>query len=108
MPVAQYGHGSGPLQGDSVTGGFVYRGPVEPLQGLYIFADFISDNIWSAPAASLVRGSTATSSVFTNRNAAFAPDEGNLANVTGFGEDEAGNLFIVTIGGNVFMIRATS
>jgi hypothetical protein len=46
MPVAQYGHGSNPFQGNSITGGFVYRGPVEPLQGLYIFADFVSGNIW--------------------------------------------------------------
>lgn len=105
MPVAQYGHGSGLLQGNSITGGFVYRGPVEVLQGLYIFADFISGNIWSAPIASLPSGATASSSVFTNRNAAFAPNAGTLSNVTSFGEDEAGNLYIVTFGGSVFAIR---
>ena len=108
MPVTEYAHGSGPLQGNSVTGGFVYRGPVEELQGLYIFADFISDNIWSVPAASLVQGSTAPSSSFTRRNAAFDPDAGDLTNVTSFGEDEAGNLFIVAFGGDVFMIRPTN
>ena len=105
MPVAQYGHGSGPLQGNSITGGFVYRGPVEALQGLYVFADFVSGNIWSVPIANLPSGSTAPSSAFTNRNAAFAPNAGTLSNVTSFGEDEAGNLYIVTFGGSVFAVR---
>lgn len=108
MPVTQYAHGSGPLQGNTVIGGFVYRGPVEQLQGLYIFADFISDNLWSVPAASLTPGSTAPSSSFTNRNAAFAPNAGSLTSVVSFGEDQAGNLFMVSLGGEVFMIQPTS
>jgi hypothetical protein len=108
MPVAEYGHGSGPLQGNSLIGGFVYRGPVEQLQGLYIFADFISNNIWSVPAASLTPGATAPSSSFTNRNAAFTPNAGSLTSVTAFGEDQAGNLLIVSIGGDVFMIQPSS
>ena len=104
MPVAQYGHGSGPLQGNSVTGGFVYRGPVEALQGLYVFADFISNNIWTVPIAGLAPGTTTPSSAFTNRNAAFTPNVGSLTGVVGFGEDQAGNLYIVSIGGSVFAI----
>jgi hypothetical protein len=108
MPVAEYAHGTGPLQGNSVTGGFVYRGPIEQLQGLYIFADYVSNNIWSVPAASLVPGSTAPSSSFTNRNAAFAPNAGSLTGVASFGEDQAGNLFIVSLGGDVFMFQPTS
>ena len=106
MPVAQYGHGSGPLQGNSVTGGFVYRGPVESLQGLYIFADFVSNNIWTVPIAGLMPGTTAPSSAFTNRNAAFTPDVGALTSIVGFGEDQAGNLYIVSIAGSVFVIEA--
>ena len=39
-PVAEYGHGTGPRQGNSVTGGYVYRGPVEALRGQYFFGDF--------------------------------------------------------------------
>jgi glucose/arabinose dehydrogenase len=108
MPVTEYGHGSGPREGNSVTGGFVYRGPVEPLQGLYIFADFISGNIWSVRAAGLTQGTTAPSSTFRRRNAAFAPDAGSLTNITSFGEDQDGNLFMVSFGGEVFMIRSTS
>ena len=104
MPVTEYSHGSGPLQGNSVTGGFVYRGPVEQLQGLYVFADFISDNIWTVPIAGLVQGTTTPSSAFTNRNAAFTPNAGGLTGIVGFGEDEAGNLYIVSIAGSIFAI----
>jgi len=105
MPVTQYGHGSGPLQGNSITGGVVYRGPVEQLQGLYIFADFVSNNIWSVPIAGLVQGTTTPSSAFTNRNAAFTPNAGALTSIVAFGEDQAGNLLIVSIAGSIFRIE---
>jgi glucose/arabinose dehydrogenase len=111
-PVTEYGRGSGPLEGASITGGYVYRGPVESLYGHYIFADFISNNIWSVPTASLPNntvppGTTVSSSVLTNRNTAFAPNAGSLTNIVSFGEDQAGNLFIVAFGGDVFMIQPT-
>jgi glucose/arabinose dehydrogenase len=109
MPVTEYAHGSGPLEGNAVTGGFVYRGPVESLQGLYIFADYVSGNIWSVAASSLVQGSTAPSSSLTNRNAAFAPNAGSLTRIASFGEDQAGNLFLVAlVSGEVFMIQPTT
>lgn len=108
MPVTQYGHGSGPRQGSSVTGGFVYRGPVDALYGQYIFADFVSNNVWSLPAASLVSGTTISSGDFTMRNAAFTPDAGRLTNIASFGEDAAGNLYLVSLGGDVFMIAPAS
>jgi glucose/arabinose dehydrogenase len=106
MPVLQYGHGTGPLQGNSITGGHVYRGPVEALQGLYIFADFAQNNIWSAPIASLPVGATAPTSVMTNRDADFAPNVGSLTNIASFGEDQSGNLYIVSFGGDVFRFEA--
>lgn len=47
-PAWEYGHGSGELEGMSVVGGVVYRGPRIPeLQGSYIFGDYVSGNIWS-------------------------------------------------------------
>lgn len=108
MPATEYGHGSGPLQGNSITGGFVYRGPVEQLQGLYVFADYVSDNIWTVPISVLAPGATAPSTAFTNRNAAFTPNAGTLSRIAGFGEDQAGNLFMVSlVSGSVFMIQPT-
>jgi len=47
-PLYAYGHGSGSFQGNSVTGGVVYRGTRIPsLTGRYIFSDYSSGNIWS-------------------------------------------------------------
>ena len=104
-PIAEYGHGSGPRQGNSVTGGFVYRGPVTALTGQYIFADFISDNIWSFPVSMVTQGMTIPSSSFTIQTTAFTPDAGTLSNIAGFGEDAAGNLYILSITGSIFVIE---
>lgn len=104
-PIAEYQHGSGPLQGNSVTGGYVYRGPVEALQGEYLFADFVSDNVWSIPVSSITQGSTLATTAFSVRTAAFAPDAGQLQSIASFGEDDPGNLFIVTISGDIFRLE---
>lgn len=46
-PIQDYGRGTGTNQGASVTGGVVYRGSRIPeLHGAYIFADYVSGNIW--------------------------------------------------------------
>ncbi len=104
-PVVEYGHGNGPRQGRSVTGGYVYRGPVTSLVGQYVFADFISGNIWSIPFSSFVAGQTLPSSRLARRNEDFAPDAGTVGSIASFGEDSAGNLFIVSINGDIFMVR---
>jgi len=107
LPVAEYSHGAGPREGNSVTGGLVYRGPVEALRGQYIFADFIRPNLWSIPISRISLGSTLASSQFTLRNADFAPNAGTINNVAGFGVDQAGNLYIVDYDGEIFRIEAT-
>lgn len=104
-PAAEYRHGSGPRQGNSITGGYVYRGPVTALRGHYVFADFISNNIWSLPFASFADGKTIDSSRFALRNEDFTPDAGTLRSIASFGEDSAGNLFLVSLAGDIFMVR---
>jgi glucose/arabinose dehydrogenase len=104
-PVAEYRHGNGPRQGNSITGGYVYRGPVTALRGHYVFADFVSNNIWSVPFASLADGKTLDSSRFTLRNEDFTPDAGTLRSIASFGEDSAGNLLLVSLAGDIFMVR---
>ena len=60
-PVYDYAHGSGNFQGNSITGGFVYRGTrFNNLIGAYIFADYVSGNLWTlrrnaSPPATVVR-----------------------------------------------------
>src|SRR3546814_20788522 len=98
-------HGTGPRQGRTVTGGYVYRGPVASLQGQYVFADFISGNIWTVPFASLVPGETLASSRFARRNEDFAPDAGTLSQTASFGEDRGGTMFLVSICCHIFMFH---
>jgi glucose/arabinose dehydrogenase len=106
-PVAEYSHGSGARQGNVVTGGYVYRGPVEALRGNYFFADFAIPNIWSFPVARASIGATIPSSDFTLRNAAFAPAAGTINNVASFGLDQAGNLYIVDYDGEIYRVEGT-
>lgn len=100
------GQPDGPFQGRSVTGGYVYRGPVEAHQGDYIFADFRSDNLWAIPAASLVNGATLPATAAENINAEFAPDAGTLTLITSFGTDTGGHLYIVSYLGDIFRMEA--
>jgi glucose/arabinose dehydrogenase len=106
-PVLEYPHGSGPLEGRSVTGGYVYRGPFAPLRGLYIFGDFVNRRIWSVPSTSLVQGATLQNTAFTDRTAQFTPDAGTIGLITSFGEDAAGNLYILDFDGDVFRLTVT-
>jgi hypothetical protein len=43
LPIHEYGR----VQGISVTGGFVYRGPtLKGLTGIYIYADYATRRVW--------------------------------------------------------------
>ena len=47
-PVWSYSHGTGTMRGDSVIGGRVYRGNrLGELYGAYVFADYVSGNVWA-------------------------------------------------------------
>ncbi len=86
-PVVVYDHG----QGVSVTGGHVYRGDALPgLAGAYRFGDFGSGTVWALPAG-------ATEAVTTSLN---------VGGLTAFGQDPSGELWTVSIGGEVARIVA--
>ncbi len=82
-PVYEYAHGEA---GISVTGGFVYRGNNLPdLDGAYIYADFASGNVWTLRF---------TEGVWVNELL-----EKGAFQVSSFGEDEAGELYLTDFGG---------
>lgn len=88
-PVADYAHNSAgnPFR-CSVTGGFVYRGPITDFRGIYVYADYCSGEIYMHRP-----GDDGTRLPFVWRDTAN--------DWSGFGEDEAGNLYIVALGGTV-------
>jgi glucose/arabinose dehydrogenase len=104
-PVAEYVHGDSTRQGNTVIGGYVYRGPIEQLSGLYVFADFINPNVWSIPILRALQGTTLPSSEFTVRNFDFLPNAGRFDNIVSFGEDQLGNLYLVDLDGEIFVIE---
>jgi glucose/arabinose dehydrogenase len=105
-PVAEYLHSGGIRGGHSITGGVVYRGPIEALNGHYIFGDFIDGNLWSIPIAQIVPGVTLASGRFVLHRADFTPNAGAITNPVCFGFDQAGNAYIVDFGGSIFRIDA--
>jgi glucose/arabinose dehydrogenase len=89
-PVAEYDHDGGHC---SVTGGYVYRGTAIPnLQGAYILGDYCSGVIWTVKADS--GDYTLTKVMETSHN------------ISSFGEDEAGELYVVDHGGSILNLVA--
>jgi len=109
-PIYDYEHGGGPLQGNSVTGGYVYRGPAISLRGRYLFADFVNSRIWSlvwdGSDPSAFDGTNFLDFIDHTGTPEFMPDAGILTGISSFGEDAAGNVYITTLGGEVFRIAA--
>jgi len=104
-PVLEYAHGSGPREGRSVTGGYVYRGPIESLRGQYFFGDFITGNIWSVRTSDVLLGATLFSDRFILRRADLTPNQGAIGNIASFGVDEPGNLYIIDFDGEIFRLE---
>ena len=100
-PIHEYPRSSG----QSVTGGYVYRGFALGVaaRGRYFFADFVSSRIWSIRLA--VNGSTgeATASDLQDHTAQL----GNIANPSSFGEDASGELYVVSYSGTIHRIAST-
>lgn len=97
-PIHEYSHVGAPNGGNSITGGYVYRGPIPELQGVYFFADFVSKQIWS------FRYDGATKTEFQNRTTSLAPVAGNIGNIASFAEDGAGNLYIIDYDGELYRL----
>jgi glucose/arabinose dehydrogenase len=92
LPIAEYDHSQGRC---AVTGGYVYRGDQIPsLQGHYIYGDYCSGDIW----ALAYDGNVVTGNMLLT--------ESGLS-ITSFGEDRAGNLYIVDRVGGIYTLVQT-
>jgi glucose/arabinose dehydrogenase len=87
-PVYEYDHSGGRC---TVIGGYVYRGQAIPgLQGTYLFTDFCGGLIIGLP---------------TSSGKAFLLDAGPTS-ISSFGEDSAGELYVLVLGVGVYRIDA--
>ena len=91
LPVAEYKNNTKDYL--SVTGGFVFRGPNQPsLKGIYFYADYGTGRIWGLQQ---INGTWETKLLLDTSHA-----------ISSFGEDEAGNLYVVDHGGQVLQMQA--
>ena len=89
-PVAVYSHSLG----CSITGGFVYRGQDYPqMEGIYFYGDYCSGRIWGLQ----MDGNAWASQELLD----------TTYNITTFGEDQAGELYLAdAAGGDIFRLSA--
>lgn len=89
LPAVEYDHG----EGCSITGGHVYRGSrIAELRGHYFYSDYCDG--WLRSFRHTAQGAADRRSW----------QVGTLGNVTSFGEDGAGELYIVVMSGRVLRI----
>jgi glucose/arabinose dehydrogenase len=90
LPVFEYDHD----QGCSITGGYVYRGSAIPaLQGMYFYGDYCQGWVRSFR--------------YANGEAIEGTDWATLrpgGQLTSFGEDAAGELYVISASGTVFKV----
>lgn len=96
QPVLEYSH----AEGCSVTGGYVYRGCRMPwLRGTYFYADFCSAFVRSF----VFEGGTVSAQ--KDWTAELTPDPPlALGNISSFGEDARGELYVCDLEGEVYRI----
>ena len=89
LPVLEYSHDDG----CSITGGYVYRGTRVPSAvGLYFYSDYCTG---------FLRSFRYTGNAVTNET---TWDVGDIGNVQSFGEDAAGELYVLSTNGTVYRL----
>jgi glucose/arabinose dehydrogenase len=97
LPLLEYGHDAG----CSVTGGYVYRGSALPeLDGTYFYGDFCTGMIRSARFSGVIATDMQDwTSVLRSASG------GALINLSSFGVDSRGELYILRLDGEVYRLR---
>ncbi len=99
-PIFEYGRTSG----QSITGGFVYRGTSmgSTMRGRYVFADFVSGRVWSIALAISPTTGDATASNLIEHTTELGGG-GVLGSISAFGVDASGELFVVSYSRGVIL-----
>ncbi len=92
-PIHEYTHGGNPFR-CSITGGYVYRGErMATMQGRYFYGDYCSGQVWSLRFNGSVTDEMDHSTEF-----------GTVPNITSFGQDGAGEVYVISGNGTVYKI----
>jgi len=95
-PMIEYAHSVAGADNCSITGGYVYRGSrYALLRGGYFFGDYCSGRIW-------VVSSTGPAQAVAMLLPVTAPS------ITSFGQDESGEIYVVSQDGSIRQIVDTS
>ncbi len=109
-PIYDYPHGAGDTQGFAVTGGVVESRALPTLAGLYLFADYQTSRVWTLrwdrSDPSSFDGTNYTEFTDWGDAVEFQPDAGALTGIASFGEDAAGNVYVVSLAGDVFRVTS--
>ncbi len=94
--IAEYPHGQNAERkddGKSITGGYVYRGKALPeLYGLYVYGDYDTGRIWALREE---RGKAVANGEIIDLK------KGGKLNIAAFGEDAAGEMYILAFDGRI-------
>ena len=89
-PVIAYGR----RQGQSVTGGYVYRGTHLPaFRGAYFYGDYVTGTVWALS--------------YDGEQVVSSEAVANVPALASFGENAAGELFAVSLSGRIFRFEPT-
>jgi hypothetical protein len=101
LPILDYSHANGRC---SITGGFRYRGSIPEFQGMVVYADYCSREVFfGRPDAGSPSGWVAIRWEQPAGTAVLVP-----GNPIGFGEDADGNLYVTAQGGGVYRFTSAS
>jgi glucose/arabinose dehydrogenase len=92
-PIFTYPHADANA---SVTGGVVYHGPAPGLKGAYVFADFVTNKIYTLRVADGVAEDAGERTAQVNG--------ADISNIASFGTDSDGNLLAISLSGKIYRL----
>jgi glucose/arabinose dehydrogenase len=95
-PIAFYDHSVG----NAITGGYVYNGESDGLNGQYFYTDFGTHRMFTLRF-------DGTNWISTERTGQVQTNVGTINNPSSFGEDARGNLYVVDIDGEIYRLNPT-
>ena len=88
--------------GQSVTGGYVYHGPAPGLQGAYLFADFLSNRVWSLQ---VLNGQAVD---VIERTGQIVTGGAPPSQIASFGVDGNGAVYVISLAGAIYRLSPSA